>query len=183
MPVTRVNMLRMNMLTSITWLQKVGIIYFNGENMLGEKLKSLRKRERISQEDFAKVIGVTRQTIAKWEKDESVPDRLLAKKLAKEFRVSLDDMVDFKECELQQPILEGIDEKYIFGKIKVGVDGEIKIPKEVREVFDIKTGDQMLVIGDIERGIELISADALWEDRLRNMSGKKCRENNESENS
>ena len=41
---------------------------------LGEKLIKLRKDKNLSQEEVAEKLGVTRQTISKWETNESTPD-------------------------------------------------------------------------------------------------------------
>lgn len=46
--------------------------------------------------------------------------------------------------------------KHMFGTVKVGARGQIVIPKEARDVFDIETGDALLVIGDEERGIAIV---------------------------
>jgi AbrB family looped-hinge helix DNA binding protein len=53
--------------------------------------------------------------------------------------------------------------KHLFGSVKVGERGQVVIPKHAREIFDIKPGDILLVLGDIERGIALVKADALQE--------------------
>ncbi len=53
--------------------------------------------------------------------------------------------------------------KHLFGSVKVGERGQVVIPKEAREIFDIKQGDILLVLGDVERGIALVKADALQE--------------------
>jgi AbrB family looped-hinge helix DNA binding protein len=53
--------------------------------------------------------------------------------------------------------------KHLFGSVKVGERGQIVIPKEAREIFAIKQGDILLVLGDVERGIALVKADALQE--------------------
>jgi len=53
--------------------------------------------------------------------------------------------------------------KHLFGSVKVGERGQVVIPKEAREIFDIKPGDLLLVLGDTERGIALVKADALQE--------------------
>lgn len=42
---------------------------------------------------------------------------------------------------------------------KVGDKGQIVIPKEARDVFDIKTGDTLLLMGDKERGIAIAKYD------------------------
>lgn len=46
------------------------------------------------------------------------------------------------------------DEKYI-GSAKVGAKGQIVIPKEVRDMFDISPGDTLIVLADAERGIAI----------------------------
>lgn len=51
--------------------------------------------------------------------------------------------------------------KYIFGMVKVGERGQVVIPKEAREKFDIKPGDSLLVLGDEEKGIALVKADLM----------------------
>jgi AbrB family looped-hinge helix DNA binding protein len=53
--------------------------------------------------------------------------------------------------------------KHLFGSVKVGERGQVVIPKEAREIFGIKPGDILLVLGDTERGIALVKADTLRE--------------------
>ena len=43
-------------------------------NNLGERLLELRKDKRLSQEEVAEKLNVTRQTVSKWETDQSMPD-------------------------------------------------------------------------------------------------------------
>ena len=51
-------------------------------------------------------------------------------------------------------------DKFI-GIAKVGEKGQIVIPKEARDMFDIKTSDSIIVLCDKERGIALLKADAI----------------------
>ncbi len=51
-------------------------------------------------------------------------------------------------------------DKYI-GISKVGEKGQIVIPKEARDMFNINPGDSMIVLCDKERGIALLKADAI----------------------
>jgi AbrB family looped-hinge helix DNA binding protein len=44
--------------------------------------------------------------------------------------------------------------KYM-GSVKVGAKGQIVIPKEVRDMFDINPGDSLLLLADSKRGIAL----------------------------
>ena len=50
-------------------------------------------------------------------------------------------------------------EKQIFGVVKIGDKGQIVIPKEAREVFGLKPGDSLLVLGDITKGIALVKTN------------------------
>ncbi|QQE81053.1 AbrB/MazE/SpoVT family DNA-binding domain-containing protein [Alicyclobacillus sp. SO9] len=50
----------------------------------------------------------------------------------------------------------------MFGTTKVGERGQIVIPKEAREKFDIQAGDSLFVIGDEEKqGLAIVKADLL----------------------
>ena len=51
-------------------------------------------------------------------------------------------------------------EKYI-GVAKVGEKGQIVIPKEVREMFNINPGDSVVLLCDKEKGIALVKAEAI----------------------
>lgn len=51
-------------------------------------------------------------------------------------------------------------EKYV-GVCKVGEKGQIVIPKEARDMFDIKSGDSVIVLCDKERGMAILKADAI----------------------
>ena len=44
--------------------------------------------------------------------------------------------------------MEAVNGKYIFGVVKVGERGQIVIPKEARELYEIKAGDSLMVLGD-----------------------------------
>ena len=39
--------------------------------------------------------------------------------------------------------------------VKVGEKGQFVIPKEARDIFGIKPGDTLIVLGDVERGIAI----------------------------
>ena len=54
------------------------------------------------------------------------------------------------------------DNRFIVS-VKVGPKGQITIPKEAREMFDIKEGDTLMVLGDSSRGgIALMKADSFY---------------------
>ena len=50
--------------------------------------------------------------------------------------------------------------KYVW-TAKVGEKGQIVIPKEAREVFDIRPGETLLLLGDVAQGIAIVKNDQL----------------------
>ena len=60
----------------------------------GKKIMELRKKSGLSQEELAEKVGVARQTISKWELNETSPDLKQAKELSIIFNVSLDELVN-----------------------------------------------------------------------------------------
>ena len=46
--------------------------------------------------------------------------------------------------------------------VKVGPKGQITIPVEARNMFDIKEGDTLMVMGDSNRGLALLKADTFY---------------------
>lgn len=79
----------------------------------GNNLFQSRKRAGLSQETVAEKLGVSRQTISKWETEETVPDIYQAKKLAKLYNLSLDELIEFDVDlkEIEQVIQNTNEEK------------------------------------------------------------------------
>ena len=61
---------------------------------IGNKIYELRKKYGFSQEQLAEKMNVTRQTISKWELNETTPDIKQGKELSKLFKISLDELTD-----------------------------------------------------------------------------------------
>ena len=62
---------------------------------LGNSLFQARKKSGLSQEDVAEKLGVSRQTVSKWETDETVPDIRQSKRMAVLYHLSLDELINF----------------------------------------------------------------------------------------
>lgn len=79
---------------------------------LGNILFDARKKKGLSQEEVAEKLGVSRQTISKWETEETVPDIYQAKKLAKIYGLSLDELIDtdLDQKEIEE-VIKNTDEK------------------------------------------------------------------------
>ena len=73
---------------------------------LGERIAGLRIRNRMSQGELAEKINVSRQTISKWETDETLPDIRQSKRLAVLYHMTLDELIeyDFDEQQAQEMI-------------------------------------------------------------------------------
>ena len=56
--------------------------------------------------------------------------------------------------------------------VKVGEKGQIIVPKEAREMFNISPGDTLMVLGDKERGIVLMKSDEVYDLMSKGVIGK-----------
>lgn len=113
---------------------------------IARNLAALRQLNKFSQEDVAERIGVSRQAVAKWESGQSVPDILNCDTLAKLYDVELNDLIRYDEE--QTGISIPPRGKHIFGTVRVGERGQIVLPKKAKDVFKIKPGDTLVVLGD-----------------------------------
>ena len=79
---------------------------------LGSSLYHARKKSGLSQENVAEKLGVSRQTISKWETDETLPDIRQSKGLATLYHVTLDELIeyDFDEQQAREMIDSVSDE-------------------------------------------------------------------------
>lgn len=138
---------------------------------LGNHLFQSRKRAGLTQEEVAFKLGVSRQTISKWELDETVPDIYQVKKLAGLYHLSLDDLItfDIELQEIEQTIQDSTVEKEekvdwtkAWGKkypILVQYQKQVNIEKyasQIREMlmqlqkeYGFNSLDSMLVLKDI----------------------------------
>ena len=110
--------------------------------MLSTNLVWLRKHYQYTQEEIAQQVGVSRQSVAKWESGESLPDIDSCMALAKIYNVTIDNLINHDEDDA--------------GIVTVGERGQIVIPQEARRIFKISAGDKVLILGDEERGLAIV---------------------------
>lgn len=138
---------------------------------LGNSLFHARKKCGFSQEEVAGKLGVSRQTISKWETDETLPDIRQAKRMAVLYNVALDELIEFdidvKEIEqaierTSEELEEKIDWTSAWGKkypILLKYQSEVNIPNygvrlgvmidELKEEYGYNEMDAFLVLKDI----------------------------------
>ena len=128
--------------------------------MFKDNLIQLRKIHNMSQEELADRLGVTRQTVSKYETGESLPDIEKCAAIASIFGVTMDDLINYTKEEnlgLEVPP-KG---KHIFGMVKVGDKGQIVIPAKARKIFEIEPGDNLILLGDEGQGLAIIKEKGL----------------------
>lgn len=127
--------------------------------MFKDNLISLRKMNHLSQEELAEKLGISRQTLSKYETGESVPDIEKCKVIADYFEVSIDDLINHSEKETG--LLVPPKGKHLFGMVKMGDKGQIVIPAKARKIFDLKPGDNLIVLGDEAQGLAIMKEAGL----------------------
>ncbi len=126
--------------------------------MFKDNLTQLRKLKNMTQEDIAEKVGVSRQAVAKWEAGETTPDLEKARLLAGALGVSLDDLTNYEPGE-NMGLSVPPKGKYLFGVVTVGDKGQVVIPAKARKVFDINSGDQLMVLGQEGEGLAMLKTD------------------------
>ena len=51
--------------------------------------------------------------------------------------------------------------RFLFSTVKVGDRGQIVIPKDIREMFDIHSGENLAIVADREKGIGILKEDEM----------------------
>ena len=93
---------------------------------IGEKIQRCRKAQRMSQEELAGRLGVSRQAVSKWELNESIPDTENVIELGRIFGVSLDYLL---KVEIEEPDYE----RGKAGGDQIKQEGETKLIEGERE--------------------------------------------------
>lgn len=127
--------------------------------MLSDNLYNLRKLHKLSQEQVAERLGVSRQAVAKWESGETAPDIYNCVELARLYDVSVDNLVNYDSAG--SGLMVPPRGKHLFGVVTVGDKGQIVIPKQARKIFHIEAGDRLVVLGDEDQGIAMIKEDTM----------------------
>lgn len=124
--------------------------------MKTSNLKKLRKTARLTQEQVAEKLNVSRQSVAKWEAGESLPDIDNCVMLAKLYNVTIDDLVGYAKDQKN----DAPSGKHMFGVVKIDNKKRIVLPDKALDVFGLKAGDKLLLMGDEDQGIAMVKLNS-----------------------
>ena len=79
-----------------------------------DNLKKIRKRKNISQEELADLVGVSRQSVSKWETSEAYPEMNNILELCKIFKCNINDLVNDQMVDL-----DSLDEEVKMSIVKL----------------------------------------------------------------
>lgn len=121
---------------------------------LGNHLFHARKKKGLSQEAVAEKLGISRQTVSKWETDETLPDICQAKRLAALYGLSLDELVEF-DIGMEE-IREVIDKtsEDITDKVDWTKEWSRKYPVLARYQEEVNTSCYMAELDRLLRDLE-----------------------------
>ncbi len=95
------------------------------DNKIGKKIKNIRIVERLSQEEFAEILLVSRQTVSAWETGKTVPDFYNIKRICEEFNINADDLIETEKSE--EPANKVSNEINKSDKIRIQQENEHRI--------------------------------------------------------
>ena len=127
--------------------------------MFSDNLLYLRNIKGLSLEQVAEAVGISRQSYSKWEQGDTFPDIDKCDKLAKFYGVTIDSLIHSDEKIGKKKIAPAPIGKHLWGTVTIGSKGQIVIPKNARDTFDMKEADRLVVLGDESQGIALIKAE------------------------
>lgn len=74
--------------------------------LIGKKIKQMRRERDLTQEELAAHLGISFQSISKWERGDGYPDITMLPALANYFKVSIDELLGISELEMRDQYLE-----------------------------------------------------------------------------
>lgn len=116
---------------------------------LGSNLYQARKKSGLSQENVAEKLGVSRQTISKWETDETLPDIRQSKRLAVLYHMTLDELIEFDADEQEmEKMIDSVSEE-AQAKINWNRVWSKKYPVLATYPHKVRVGDYAPALGEM----------------------------------
>ena len=103
---------------------------------------------------------------------ETVPDIEKCDRLAKFYDITIDALLHQENTVGNTRLAPAPPGKHLWGTVTIGSKGQIVIPKDVRDIFNLNSGDRLIVLGDETEGIALVKAEE-FEEKMREIVKKK----------
>jgi len=122
---------------------------------IADNLKVLRYKNGYTLEAIAEIISVSRQSVAKWEAGDSLPDIVNCVKLASLYKISLDELVNAPLRSVTDSTFLPEDGR-ICGVLEILPENTICLPDTVMEMFGMHSGGKVLLLADKKQGLALV---------------------------
>ena len=125
---------------------------------IGNKIKELRKKRGITQEQLANAVGISFQAVSKWENNIALPDITLMPLLANYFGVSTDELFDFSLSKMEKEIKKIVENAYEYRESDP--EKSRQILEEGLKMYpenDILVNNMLYVVADPDETIEMAS--------------------------
>ena len=120
---------------------------------MNNRLKQLRLTSKMTQEELAEKMNVSRQTVAKWEAGDSIPDIAKCSVLASIFNLYLDDIADmFIKRDDERAIRP--KNQYFLGFSKIE-NRTVVLPENAMKMYGFQEGDELLILANSSQEITL----------------------------
>ena len=90
---------------------------------------------------------------------ETVPDIEKCDRLAKFYDITIDALLHQENTVGNTRLAPAPPGKHLWGTVTIGSKGQIVIPKAARDIFNLNSGDRLIVLGDEAEGIALVKAE------------------------
>lgn len=125
-----------------------------------EKLVKLRKLKGITQDEFASAVGVSRQSVYKWESGQSYPEVMKLVEIKNLFGISIDDLLD----DNYEVVIPERKKKKISKKDRERIEREVEIEESVAEAV---SAEELVIEETVEEPAEAPTVEAKPEEKKK----------------
>ena len=132
---------------------------------IGERISNLRKRKNLSQVQLAKLMGVSRQAVSKWENDQTAPDTMKLIQLADVLDTDAEYLATGNHSKIKSPptvmtvvkkvdnVVEKVVEKPVVVEKVVEVEKIVEVEKQITVEKPVFIEKQVLVETEVEKPV------------------------------
>ena len=106
----------------------------NMELYIGQNLKNFRKARNLTQEEVAKHLGISFQSISKWERNDGYPDITMLPVLAHYYGVTIDELIGMNELESAQA-LEEINKQWAENRSNNNHSANVRLMRDALKLY------------------------------------------------